>query len=89
MRCPYCLREIETPPCRMLPEKIFIEVREKKIGFTGKIDDGHLRFFAALPYIWTELKDAINAHKFVPEGVIYECKMLASRDLLKGKEKKE
>ncbi len=87
MKCPHCGKNIDEPG-RVIPDTIYIEVREKKIGFTGLLEKGQLRHFGSLNAVYENLEGIVQSHHLVPEGIIYECRKLGTRGELKEKGKK-
>ena len=83
MKCPHCGEEINFHPPKELPDILYIAVREKKIGFTGKINPEQLRYFAALDAVFTTIEGVLKNTPLVGDDAIFECKKLGTREGLK------
>jgi len=75
MKCPHCGKSIDVGGDIEPPEKVFIIVRAKRIGFSRPMKGQH-RLFAALSEVFENAEDAAEMFRLVEDDLIYECKKL-------------
>lgn len=89
LKCPCCGKFFEHTCEDGLPDTVYIWVRHKKIGFTGTISPGMLRYFESGQGLYRTLNGVLDVCCMVGEDAIYECKQLGSRQELREARKRK
>jgi hypothetical protein len=89
-QCPKCghnYSHLYPDELEPLPEVLYIQVRRKKIGFSGRLGRDQLRRWASGSNepVFTSLDGILEYCHLVDEDMIYECRRLGSREELQNR----
>jgi hypothetical protein len=71
-------RQSEITEATQPPDVVYIRVRRMKIGFSGKLPEGKLRYWRPLEDMFKTIKNAVAYCPSVKTDLIYECKCLGN-----------
>lgn len=82
MKCPKCGYDSQVDNRATLPDKVYIEIRDKKIGYQSP-HKGQLKYWGALGPVYTSLEEVLREGcRLVMDDMIFECKLLGTREEL-------